>query len=264
LGRSMFAVFGKSWKELGGNLDTREWVKRGMGQKKQAPRKRREVYDSVARYVESTPIHPSYTDPSRNSTATDIQLLPHFLGRVRLKETLENSSEGKSKRIEPRSGVSHPPIIRCLIAGLLIRNLFRLRLLRTQEACNPVICLPTHNERCAHSRLAIAHNALSADLLDLAVVRLEYVVLALVTLGEREEDERLALRVQLSSWLFDDGELGVNGRERGVTERVGFRDVGGHVLVGLREVGEEGFGETVGESAGNVEGFGAVGVRFEG
>jgi len=105
---------------------------------------------------------------------------------------------------------------------------------------------------------------LAANFLNLTVVCLEYVFLAFVALGQGEEDERLAIGVQLTSGLLDGGELGLQRRERGVTDGVGFGDVRRDVLVGLREVREDRAGETRGERGGEVEGFGTVGVGFEG
>lgn len=105
---------------------------------------------------------------------------------------------------------------------------------------------------------------MAANFLNLTVVCLEHVFLALVALGQGEEDERLAIGVELARWFLDGGELGLERRERGVADGVGLGNVRRDVLVGLGEVWEDRAGETRGEGGGDVEGFGTVGVGFEG
>lgn len=56
----------------------------------------------------------------------------------------------------------------------------------------------------------------------------------------------------------------LEGREGGVADGVGFGDVGRDVLVWAGEVGQEGLAELLVAGVGDFEGFGAVGVGFEG
>lgn len=132
-----------------------------------------------------------------------------------------------------------------LVVQLLITNLLSLRLLPRQKPTQPPIRIPTNHQPRRNRRLPPRHNALPAHLLTLTPINTNDVLLALGTLLQREEDNRLAIVDEFTGGLLDDGELGVDGGERGVAERVGFGDVGRDVLVGLGEVGEEGVGEFV-------------------
>lgn len=92
--------------------------------------------------------------------------------------------------------------------------------------------------------LAVGHDTdlgVTSDLLDLAIVDLEDVLLALGALLEREVGNLLGGLDKLSRWLLDGGESLVEGGEGRVTEGVGAGDVGRDVLVWLLEVWEEGF-----------------------
>jgi hypothetical protein len=108
------------------------------------------------------------------------------------------------------------------------------------------------------------HNALSAHLFVLGVVRLEDVFLAVGAHLQWVEDDCLAVVIKFAGWLLHDREFGVDCGEGRVAEGIGLFDVWGDVFVGLGEVGEEGFAELLVAGGGEVEGLGAVGIRFEG
>ena len=151
-----------------------------------------------------------------------------------------------------------------LVATLLLSNLLHLRLLRAQETENVIVRITPHNKTRRNSRLAICDDALTTHFLHLSFVGSKDIILRLGALRQWEEDDALSIRVELASWLLDVGELGVQGRERGVTERIGFLDVGRNIFVGLGKVRRELRGEGIVGGAGEVEGFGAVWVGFEG
>jgi hypothetical protein len=159
----------------------------------------------------------------------------------------------------PSTQPAHP-----LIPQLLAAHLLRLGGLGGPEARHPAVRVAADLEARTHGGLAVADQALVADLLDLAVEGGEDVVAALGALLQREEDERLPGRVELAGGLLDGGEAGVEGGERGVAEGVGALEVGGGVGEGRGEEGGEGLGERGGQVGGEVEGFGAVGVGLEG
>ena len=79
-----------------------------------------------------------------------------------------------------------------------------------------------------------------------------------------EEDNALGAVDQLAGGLLDDGELGVDGGEGGIPERVGLGNVWGDELVWFGEVGKEGLAELLVRGVGQVEGSGTVCVGFEG
>ena len=152
------------------------------------------------------------------------------------------SSCGAIRRsVEPRKRKKNSPPP--LVARLLLRNLRRLRLLLAQEAEEEVVRVPADNQARRNGRLAIGDQSLATNLLHLPLVGAEHVLLRLGPLLQREEDNALSVAVDLICGLLDVGELGVEGRERGVAERIRLRDVGRDVLVGFGEVGREGRGE---------------------
>lgn len=151
-----------------------------------------------------------------------------------------------------------------LVIQLLVRHLLRLGLLPGQEAHHPLIRIPAHPQRGADSGLAVGEHAVTADVLDLLVVRAEDVVLSLAPLLQGVEDDALPLIVQLPGRLLHDGKLGVEGGEGGVAEGIDLLDVGRYVFVWFGEVGEERLPQLLVTGRGEIEGLGAVRVGFEG
>lgn len=154
---------------------------------------------------------------------------------------------------------SSPP----LVVELVIHHALGLLLLRAQEAANGLDNLRRDDQRRGQQRLAIRHQAVAADLLALAAVRLEDVVLAGQAGAVGQEDQVAGVGVDLAGGLLDDGELGVDLGEGGVAEGVGPGDVGRDVLVGLLEVGDDGLGEGLVGRVAELEGALAVGVGLE-
>jgi len=112
-----------------------------------------------------------------------------------------------------------------LIIQLLVAHFLDLRLLFAQEAREPSICIPAHDYAGADGGFSPSDHA-ALDLLDLAVEGLQHIFLALNALGDGEAEQALALGVELSGGLLDDGEAGFERGEGGVAEGVGTRDVG--------------------------------------
>lgn len=92
---------------------------------------------------------------------------------------------------------------------------------------------------------ALANETLVADLLDLRLVSVQHIFLALVALSEREEDDALALGVELLGRLLDLGEAAVDAVEGVVTEAVSPLEVGRDVLVRSLEVWDKGLAEAL-------------------
>jgi hypothetical protein len=126
-----------------------------------------------------------------------------------------------------------------LIARLLLGNILRLGLLLAQEADEEVVRVPTDNQARSNRRLSISDQSLTTDLLHLPFVGSKHILLRLSALLQWEEDNALSIAVNLTSGLPDVGELGIEGGQRRVAERVGLCDVRRDVFVGLGEVGRE-------------------------
>lgn len=150
------------------------------------------------------------------------------------------------------------------LTGLLTRNLLRLRLLLTEECREPGERFARNNDRGSQSRLSVCDQTLAANLLHLPLIRAQNVVLALTPLLQREEDDKLRILVELAGGLLDHGELGVDARERAVTDGIGLLDVGGDIFVGTRENVDEGLAEFLVAGRCEVERLGAVWVFLEG
>jgi len=151
-----------------------------------------------------------------------------------------------------------------LVVHLLVHNTLGLLLLGAEEPANGLDDLGGNDERRRQQRLAVGDQVVAADLLDLAAVRLEHVVLAGQAGPIWEEDEVAGLLVDLAGGLFDYRKARVDGRERLVAQVVGLLDVGGDVLVRLGEVGDYGLGEGLVGRVAELEGLLAVGVGLEG
>lgn len=103
-----------------------------------------------------------------------------------------------------------------LVAQLLARSvhsLLRLGLLPREEFAHPLDHIVGDDKACADDRLAIADQAVLADLLLLGAKDAEDVLLALGALPQWEGDDRLALVEQLARRLLDHGEPSVEARE---------------------------------------------------
>lgn len=171
-------------------------------------------------------------------------------------------------RTPPRQTTVEPKQLRVslprLVVELLVAHLLRLGLLPRQEALQPADGVATDDQARRDGRLAPRNDAVPADLLDLAAVDADDVLLSLVAHLDGEEDHLLAVLDQLARRLLDDGEAAVDGREGRVAERVRLLHVRRHVLVRLAQVGQQRVGQRVRERGREGDGARAVRVGFEG
>lgn len=172
------------------------------------------------------------------------------------------SKHASSTRLSLSLSASHDATH--LLLNLLVGGLLCLSLLLGDQAAEPVEGLVAHDEHGCDDGLASSHEASLLILLVLGGVDLEDVVLALEPLVVGEEDEALGVVVEIVGGLLDDGEALVDAVQRLVANLVGPGDVGGDVLDGLGEVGEDGSGEGLVGGVAELDGLLAVLVGLEG
>jgi hypothetical protein len=187
---------------------------------------------------------------------------------------------GRGIYLSPQKTILHPSIPQALVSPrstllkqrsgsvirLLTNDLLSLLLLpRQKRAQPPRHLLPHHQPRPQH-RLPIPHNPLLTNLLPLPPKNPPHILPRLIPLPHRKKNYRFPILDDFPRWFlqFVERESAVERGESGVCDGVGAGNVGGDVGVGGAEVGEDGGGGLGVEEGAEVEGFGAVGVGFEG
>lgn len=138
---------------------------------------------------------------------------------------------GSFRAIKAPSCIEIIQSILALLVDFFVHSLGGLGLLGSEEAANPAEGLIAHHQSSGDSRFALGDETLLLNLLDLARVNLENVILALKTLVVREEDQRLGVIVELGGRLLDNGESLVNLVEGLVAKGIGMRNIWRDVLV---------------------------------
>jgi hypothetical protein len=188
-------------------------------------------------------------------------LYPSQYPPVNAMRIVSGNSKIKGGASRRNSSSPSPPlldlVVHLLPLGLLLRR-------AAQVAAHPLERIAAHHQAGPDERQAVADQAVLAGLLLLGAEHANDVVLALGALPQREEDDRPAALVQLAGGLLHDGEVRLEGGQRGVAQGVGALDVRRHVLVGPGEVGEQRLAQALVAGGGEVEGFRAVGVGLEG
>jgi hypothetical protein len=113
-----------------------------------------------------------------------------------------------------------------LECNLFTDNLLCLGFLCTQKLAQPAQRVAADNQAGGNSGLAHGDEALATNLLVLAVVGAQNIVLAFQTHLVWEKDVALAVVIKLASWLLDSGELGFQGAEGRISERIGLAHIG--------------------------------------
>jgi len=155
-------------------------------------------------------------------------------------------------------------LVGCLLRCGVLHCDLRLLLLLGQKLGGIVNQIASDAQSRGDKSLALTKQTLLTDLLDLRLVFVQHILLALIALPEREEDNALALRVELSSWLLDLREATVNGRQGAVAKAIGLLEVGRYVLVRCVEVWSKGLAKALVALRREIDGFLAVGIRLEG
>lgn len=135
--------------------------------------------------------------------------------------------------------------ILALLVDFFVHGLGGLGLLSSNEAANPAEGLVAHHQSSGDSRFALGNEALLLNLLELARINLEDVVLAFKTLVVGEENQRLGLIVEIGGRFLDNGESLVNLVEGLVAKGIGLCDVWRDVLIGTGKPRKDRSGESL-------------------
>jgi hypothetical protein len=150
-----------------------------------------------------------------------------------------------------------------LLVDLLIGHVGSLGLLLVQEGADPRQRLVANDKDGGSSSLSVGDEACLLVLFDFRVIDLEDVILALETLMVWEEDKSPRILVELLGGLLGDGESLVDAIEGLAAQGVDLLDVRRDILVGLREVGNNGSSEGLVSGFAELDGALAVFVGFE-